>query len=55
VIQVHESINMASLNELAASFDWSTLKIYGLLAQGGNHGILLATCRWRPAADADAN
>jgi len=54
VIQVHQSVNQASLNELAASFDWSTLKIYDLLAQGGNHGILLATCRWRPAGDTAA-
>lgn len=54
VIQVHESVNKASLNELSAAFDWSNLKIYDLLARGSNHGILLATCRWRPAVDADA-
>jgi hypothetical protein len=34
--------------------DWSNLKVYDLLARGSNHGILLATCRWRPAVDADA-
>jgi len=54
VIQVHEIVNRVYLNGLAAAFDWSSLKIYDLLAQGSNHGILLATCRWRPAANADA-
>lgn len=54
VIQVHESVNKASLDELAAAFDWSTLKIYDLLAPGSNHGILMATKRWRPVGDADA-
>jgi len=48
VIQVHETVHEVSLNELSAAFDWSTLKIYDLVAQGGNHGILLATCRWHP-------
>src|SRR5262245_24649596 len=53
VIQVHESVNEASLNEVAAAFDWSSLKIYDLLAQGNNHGILLATRRWRPEGNGD--
>lgn len=53
-IQVHETVNMASLNELATAFDWSTLRIYDLLAPGSNHGVLLATCRWRPAWTPDA-
>lgn len=51
LIQVHETVNRASLNELSAAFDWSSLKIYDLLAQGANHGVLLATRRWRPASD----
>jgi hypothetical protein len=46
--QVHETVKRASLNELLTAFDWSTLNIYDLLARGGNHGILLATCGWRP-------
>jgi len=48
VIQVHETVNRTSLDELSASFDWTSLNIYDLVAQGSNHGILLATCRWRP-------
>jgi hypothetical protein len=47
-IQVHETVKRASLNELLIALDWSTLNIYDLLAQGGNHGILLATRGWRP-------
>lgn len=51
VIQVHETVNRASLNELSGALDWSRLKIYNLVAQGANHGALLATRRWRPAPD----
>lgn len=54
VIQVHESVNKVSLDEIAAGYDWSTLKIYDLLAKGSNHGILMTTKRWRPVGDADA-
>jgi hypothetical protein len=54
VIQVHETVNTASVDELSATFDWSTLIIYDLLAQGSNHGVLLATRRWRPAGAVDA-
>ena len=54
VVQVHETVNETSLNELVAQFDWWALKIYDLLARGANHGVLLATRRWRPTADADA-
>ena len=53
VIQVHESVNEASLNEVAATFEWSSLEIYDLLAQGNNHGILLATRRWRPEGNGE--
>jgi hypothetical protein len=48
VIQVHETVNKASLDELSASFDWTNLRIYDLVTRGNNHGILLATRRWRP-------
>src|SRR6185295_18887981 len=48
VVQVHETVNRASLSELATQFDWSDLRIYDLLAPGANHGALLATRRWRP-------
>lgn len=54
VIQVHETVSKVSLREIASGFDWSTLVIYDLLAKGGNHGVLLATCRWRPSTNADA-
>jgi hypothetical protein len=49
VIQVHETVDTPSLNEFAAAFDWSMLKIYDLVARGSNHGILLAARRWKPA------
>src|SRR5215471_13376413 len=48
VIQVHETVNRTSLDEISAGFDWTSLRIYDLVARGSNHGILLATCRWRP-------
>jgi len=51
VIQVHETVNRDSVDEVSATFDWSTLKVYDLLAPGSNHGVLLATRRWKPAAD----
>jgi hypothetical protein len=51
VVQVHETVNRASLSELATQFDWSNLRIYDLLAPGANHGALLATRRWRPTTD----
>jgi len=53
-IQVHETVNRDSLSELAGAFDWSILKIYDLLPRGSNHGVLLATCRWRPPTEAEA-
>lgn len=48
VVQIHESVNRASVMELAKSFDWSALKIYDLNAPGQNHGVLLATVGWKP-------
>jgi len=50
VIQLHETVTTASLNDIAAAFDWSSLKIYDLLPRGSNHGVLLATVRWTPGA-----
>jgi hypothetical protein len=52
VIQVHETVNRESLEEISVGFDWSRLTIYPLLAQG-NHGTLLATCRWRPPIEVE--
>lgn len=47
-IQVYEKVNSDSLAELAACFEWSLLRVYGLNAPGQNHGILLATKSWTP-------
>jgi 16S rRNA G966 N2-methylase RsmD len=47
-IQVYERIEPLSLAELTARFEWSALRIYDFDPPGQNHGLLLATCRWRP-------
>jgi hypothetical protein len=47
-IQVYEVVLPASLVELRARFDWSTLRIYELNVAGQNHGILLGTKGWAP-------
>jgi hypothetical protein len=47
-IQVYEKVNAASMRELEARLDWSTLKVYDLNDAGQNHGILLATRGWQP-------
>jgi len=48
-VQVHESVNQASLSALASTFDWSALKLYELSARGQNHGVLLLSVNWKPA------
>lgn len=48
-VQVHESVDPDSLDELKARLDWSALRIYDLTVPGENHGILLGTKGWTPA------
>jgi len=45
-VQVHESVEPASLAELTAQFPWSKIKIYDINAAGQTHGLLLATWGW---------
>jgi hypothetical protein len=47
-VQVHETVEPASLAELAAKFGWSALKTYDINEPGRNHGLLLATWGWTP-------
>ena len=47
-IQVHETVEPASLADLAPRFDWSTLHVYRLNRPSENHGILLGTRGWSP-------
>jgi len=46
VIQVYESIEPQSLEEINVRFDWSALRIYDFNAPGKNHGILLGAMGW---------
>jgi hypothetical protein len=45
-VQVHETVEPASLAELTARFPWSAMKVYDINAAGHNHGLLLATWGW---------
>jgi hypothetical protein len=47
-VQVYERVDLISLAEVAARFDWSAPRFYGLNAPGENHGILLGTKGWSP-------
>ncbi len=47
-IQVHETVEPASLAELTPRFDWSALRVYHLNAPAENHGVLLGTRGWAP-------
>jgi hypothetical protein len=47
-IQVHETVDSASMEELTSRFDWSSLRVYALNAAGENHGILLGSKNWTP-------
>ena len=53
-IQTYETIEPQSLAELQARFEWSALQIYDLNAPGQNHGIVLGTSGWKPAAKTTA-
>jgi hypothetical protein len=48
-VQIHESVDRDSLDELKARLDWSALRIYELNVPGQNHGVLLGTKGWAPA------
>lgn len=47
-IQVYETVDAASMEEVKSRFDWSALRVYGLNAPGENHGILLGAKGWTP-------
>jgi hypothetical protein len=49
-IQVHETVDAASLTDVEARLDWSVVRIHVLDAPGSNHGILLGGKRWVPRA-----
>ena len=46
--QVYEKVNADSLADLRELVDWSELRVYDINAAGRNHGLLLATRRWKP-------
>ena len=46
VVQVHQTIEPASLAELRQRFDRTDLRIYDINVEGMKHGILLGTKRW---------
>ena len=48
-VQIHETVEPASLAELTARFPWVATMIYDLNPPGQNHGLLLATHGWTPA------
>jgi hypothetical protein len=49
-IQVHERVDPGSLAELTSRFEWSATRLYDIDPPGRNHGLLLATVGWTPAA-----
>jgi hypothetical protein len=48
-VQIHETVEPASLANLTARFPWFTTMIYDLNIPGQNAGLLLATHGWTPA------
>jgi hypothetical protein len=48
-IQIYETVDRSSLEEVTARFDWSAVKTYEIDAPGKNHGLVLASIGWRPA------
>jgi hypothetical protein len=48
-VQIYETAEPDSMQELRALFDWSALRVYGLNAPGQNHGIVVGTIGWVPA------
>jgi 16S rRNA G966 N2-methylase RsmD len=47
-IQVPETVDPASMSQLATRFDWTTRRTYALNAHGQNHGVVLGTRGWTP-------
>jgi 16S rRNA G966 N2-methylase RsmD len=47
-IQIYETVDPQSLDELKRRFDWSAVVLYRLNAPGQNHGLLLGTNGWKP-------
>jgi 16S rRNA G966 N2-methylase RsmD len=45
-IQVHETVDRATVADVASRFDWWTAKMYEIDPPGRNHGILLGTRGW---------
>jgi len=45
-VQLYETVEPASLADLAARFPWSTVKVYDINVPGHNHGLFLATWGW---------
>jgi hypothetical protein len=48
VVQIHESVELQSLDEVSTQFDWSRVQMYDGGRPGSNHGILLGTRGWAP-------
>ena len=46
--QIHEAVNHASLGDVTARFDWSTVRVYEIDKPGHNHGLVLGTMGWQP-------
>jgi predicted RNA methylase len=49
-VQVYERVEPASQAALTTRFEWSSARVYGLNEPGFNHGLLLGTHGWSPAA-----
>src|SRR5262245_64224755 len=47
-VQIHETVDARSLDELKPRFEWWATRIYGLNAAGQRHGLLLGTKGWTP-------
>jgi len=47
-IQIHETVDAASLPEITARFDWSAMHVHRFNAPGENHGVVLGTRGWAP-------
>jgi 16S rRNA G966 N2-methylase RsmD len=48
VTQVHQTVDVGSLEDLKRRYDWSALRIYDINVEGMKHGVLLGTSRWQP-------
>jgi hypothetical protein len=47
-IQIHETVDMQSLDEVSTQFDWSRVQMYDGGRPGNNHGVLIGTRGWVP-------